>query len=62
MGGFADAMIGKLSEAELDCSSGWAMRPIPISMPGCPVAARCRRKYDVELMRSLRDFHQSGGT
>jgi antitoxin CptB len=62
MGRFADAMIDRLSEAEIGLFEQLSEAPDPDLYAwisgGCEVPAQ----YDHALMRQLRTFHHSGAT
>jgi antitoxin CptB len=62
MGGFADAMIGTLSEAELDLFERLSDAPDPDLYAWVSGWSEVPAEYDHELMQRLRSFHHSGGT
>jgi antitoxin CptB len=61
MGGFADATIDALSEAELDLFERLSDAPDPDLYAWVSGAEEVPAEYDHELMRRLRSFHHSGG-
>jgi antitoxin CptB len=62
MGRFADAMIGTLSEAELDVFERLSDAPDPDLYAWVSGWSEVPAEYDHELMRRLRGFHRSGAT
>ncbi len=60
MGRFADAMIGTLSEPEIDMLEALSDAPDPDLYAWISGASDMPAEYDHELMRRLRTFHHSG--
>jgi len=62
MGRFADAMIDRLSEAEVDMLERLSEAPDPDLYAWVSGESKVPAEYDHELMRRLRTFHHSGAT
>ena len=62
MGRFADAMIGTLSETEIDMLEGLRDAPDPDLYAWISGASDMPAEYDHELMRRLRTFQHSSAT
>jgi antitoxin CptB len=62
MGRFADAMIGTLSEAEIDMFERLSDAPDPDLFAWVSGWNEVPAEYDHELMRRLKTFHLSGAT
>jgi antitoxin CptB len=62
MGRFADAMIGTLSEAEIDMFERLGDAPDPDLYAWVSGWSEVPAEYDHELMRRLKTFHLLGAT
>jgi antitoxin CptB len=60
MGRFADAVIGELSEADIDAFERLSEVPDPDLYAWLSGARPVPLEYDIALFRRLRDFHPAG--